>query len=184
MRSWTAIPTQPTCHSCSRHSTHSDAIAASTSSWPGTLSTAVLSATVIDSLLARNGCSRLFSCVIASASGTSPRQNWNARLYVAKSLERHALVSLIESSTTSTSRVFISWIISPSHGAWWLSAFFCFSTRTSSVRFWQNLATTSSLKYMSCLTRPMYGLSTSNDAAYIDFLSASEPLTVGCARGR
>ena len=85
---------------------------------------------------------------------------WKARLYVAKSLLKHALVSLIESSSTSVSRARMSCIIRPSEGISEGSALFSSLARTKSCRLWQNLDTISSLKGMSCLTWLMYGYST------------------------
>ncbi len=55
---------------------------------------------------------------------------WKARLYVAKSLLKHALVSLIESSSTSVSRARMSCIIRPSEGISDGSVFFSSLART------------------------------------------------------
>ena len=55
---------------------------------------------------------------------------WKARLYVAKSVLKHALVSLIESSSTSVSRARMSCIIRPSEGISDGSALFSSLART------------------------------------------------------
>ena len=161
---------------------HVFAIVVSVSSAPGSLKTAFLRAESIDSFDARKGPSSAFACVTLSASLMSVRQCWNARLYVEKSLFRHAFVSFRLSSTTRTSRTRSSWTSSPSHGIADGSAFFFASTRTTSCRFEHHFETTSSRKYISCFTRSMYGCITSYDAAYIAFLCASSPVTGGSAR--